>query len=105
MKTLQNYAAILRKRRDDLGLSQQDMRLKIGMSQQQYQRIEAGADTRLSTLLRVLDGLDMELVLIPKESVRQVEQQLTQLDQARSADGEKSRGLSPWQLVKDLEDD
>jgi len=35
--------------------------MRIGMKQQQYQRIEAGCDIKLSTLLRVLEGLDLEL--------------------------------------------
>ena len=44
------------------------MYMRIGMKQQQYQRIEAGSDIKLSTLLRVLDGLNMELSITPKES-------------------------------------
>lgn len=81
------------------------MRLKIGMSQQQYQRIEAAGDTRLSTLLRVLDGLDMELMLVPKESAYHVKQQLKLLEQEPTSNKDSKASSSPWQILKDLEDD
>ncbi|WP_404932774.1 transcriptional regulator [Proteus vulgaris] len=38
------------------------------MKQQQYQRIESGSDLKLSTLLRVLEGLDLELSIRTKNS-------------------------------------
>ncbi|SUC24183.1 plasmid-like protein [Proteus vulgaris] len=44
------------------------MYLRIGMKQQQYQRIESGSDLKLSTLLRVLEGLDLELSIRTKNS-------------------------------------
>jgi HTH-type transcriptional regulator/antitoxin HipB len=47
------------------------MRMLIGMSQQQYQRVESGNDLKLSTLLRVLDGLGLELAIV--DTVRGVE--------------------------------
>ncbi|NCN44467.1 MAG: transcriptional regulator [Piscirickettsiaceae bacterium CG_4_9_14_3_um_filter_43_564] len=72
MKTLFEISQLLRERREALNLSQKDMLMKIGMSQQQYQRIEAGGDTRLSTLLRVLEGMDLELTLVPKNQVADV---------------------------------
>ena len=53
--------------------------MKIGMTQQQYQRIENGSDTRVSTLLRIIEGLKLELVLIPKEHVYGIQQYLDQL--------------------------
>ncbi|WP_305845319.1 transcriptional regulator [Photobacterium leiognathi] len=40
--------------------------MRIGMKQQQYQRIEAGSDLKLSPLLRVLEGLDLELSIMAK---------------------------------------
>lgn len=54
--------------RKKLGIEQKDMYLRIGMKQQQYQRIESGNDIKLSTLLRVLEGLDLELSIKPKNS-------------------------------------
>lgn len=61
MKQVEEIAERLKEMRKQAGLTQADMRLKIGMSQQQYQRIESGADMKLSTLLRVLEGLGQEL--------------------------------------------
>ena len=50
--------------------------MKIGMDQRQYQRLESGADTKVSTLLRILEGLDAEVVLVPKERLLVIEQLL-----------------------------
>ncbi|MTJ02047.1 helix-turn-helix domain-containing protein [Idiomarina piscisalsi] len=61
MKTLKAISEKLVEERKGRNLSQKDMRLLIGMSQQQYQRVEAGQDIRLSTLLRILAGLELEL--------------------------------------------
>lgn len=105
MKKLNHYANVLRKRREQLNLSQQDMRLKIGMSQQQYQRIEAAGDTRLSTLLRVLDGLDMELIFAPKEYAPQLKQQLDLFEQESSSNESIKSNSTAWQTLKDLGDD
>lgn len=68
MNTIKEMAELLSKRRKALGMEQADMYMRIGMKQQQYQRIEAGRDIKLSTLLRVLEGLNLELSIIPKES-------------------------------------
>ena len=59
MKTLKAISEKLIEERKRRNLSQKDMRLLIGMSQQQYQRVEAGQDVRLSTLLRILAGLEL----------------------------------------------
>lgn len=66
--TIDQIAKLLSSRRKQLNMEQKDMYMRIGMKQQQYQRIEAGSDIKLSTLLRVLDGLNMELCITPKES-------------------------------------
>ncbi|MFV0576729.1 MAG: helix-turn-helix domain-containing protein [Vibrio sp.] len=66
MKTIEDIAQVLIKQRKDLGMEQASMLMRIGMKQQQYQRIEAGSDIRLSTLLRVLEGLNLELSIVPK---------------------------------------
>lgn len=68
MKTQEELAQALQHYRKAKGLGQKDMRLKIGMSQQQYQRAESGNDLRISTLLRILEGLDLELQLVPRQS-------------------------------------
>ena len=41
----------------------------IGMSQQQYQRVESGQDLKVSTLLRILAGLDLELAVVDPSDV------------------------------------
>ena len=73
MRTLIELSSGIEKRRRTLGLKQSDMLMKIGMSQQQYQRVEAGHDIRVSTLLRVLEGMGLELLIAPREQVRQLE--------------------------------
>jgi len=60
----------LKARRLQLGLQQKDMKLRIGMNQQQYQRVETGGNSRLETLELVAEGLEAELMLIPKDKVR-----------------------------------
>ena len=73
MKTLTELSRALREQRKQLALNQKDMRMRIGMSQQQYQRIEAGADLRVSTLMRVLEGMGLELVLLPVDRAEQAD--------------------------------
>jgi transcriptional regulator with XRE-family HTH domain len=61
MKKLSEIITLIKKRRKALGLDQREMLLLIGMKQQQYQRIEAGQDIKVSTLLRILEGLKLSL--------------------------------------------
>ncbi|MBY6199357.1 helix-turn-helix domain-containing protein [Vibrio hangzhouensis] len=68
MKSLDEISTLLAEQRRKLGIEQKDMYMRIGMKQQQYQRIESGSDVKLSTLLRVLEGLDLELSISPKQS-------------------------------------
>ncbi|VAW76973.1 hypothetical protein MNBD_GAMMA13-244 [hydrothermal vent metagenome] len=70
----------MRDRRKQLGLRQGDMALRIGMSQQHYQRVEAGHDVRLSTLLRIADGLKLDIMLMPKEHSAEVQASLSELE-------------------------
>ena len=64
----------LRKIRLARNLRQKDMLFRIGMSQQQYQSIESGKDIRLSTLFRILEGLDASMVLVPNEKMDEINQ-------------------------------
>lgn len=66
MKNIDEIAALLTEQRKKLGIEQKDMYMRIGMKQQQYQCIEAGSDIKLSTLLRVLEGVDLELSIVAK---------------------------------------
>lgn len=64
MKALYELSELLISERKKRGLSQKDMRMLIGMSQQQYQRVESGQDLKVSTLLRILVGLGLELSIV-----------------------------------------
>lgn len=68
MDSLKDIAQLLQLHRKSLGMEQKDMYMRIGMKQQQYQRIESGKDIKVSTLLRVLEGLDLELIIAPKNN-------------------------------------
>lgn len=63
----------LKKRRTALGLKQSDMLMRAGISRQQYQQIESKGNPRLNTLDLVAQGLQCELMLIPKDKVAQVQ--------------------------------
>jgi transcriptional regulator with XRE-family HTH domain len=71
MKTIKALAELLIAERKKRNLSQKDMRMLIGMSQQQYQRIESGQDLKVSTLLRILAGLDLELSITDPDQTTQ----------------------------------
>jgi transcriptional regulator with XRE-family HTH domain len=63
----------LKKRRKALSLKQEDMMLRVGMSRQQYQRLESKGNPRLDTLELIAKGLKMEVMLIPQEKLRDVQ--------------------------------
>lgn len=104
---MNNIHQQLKLRRKALGLKQDDMRLRIGMARQQYQRMESGGNPRLNTLELAARGLKMELMLIPREQLAAVRELLasgiedngrhegSQVEQSPNAD-------HPWRGV--LED-
>lgn len=57
----------IKKRRIALKLKQHDMLLRVGISRQQYQRLESKGNPRLDTLELVAKGLKNELLLIPQQ--------------------------------------
>lgn len=69
MKSLLNQ---LKNRRVHLGLKQHDMLLRVGISRQQYQRLESKGNPRLDTLELIAKGLNSEILLIPQEKVQAV---------------------------------
>lgn len=87
----------IKSRRLQLGLQQKDMKLRIGMNQQQFQRVEAGGNPRLDTLELIAEGLDTELLLIPREKLRAVKALLKEKEPGEE-NGEKRRGVDedPW---------
>ena len=62
----------LRGRRKQLGFRQADMSLRAGIARQQYHRLENGGNPSLKTLELAAAGLDMVLMLIPKERLSAV---------------------------------
>jgi HTH-type transcriptional regulator/antitoxin HipB len=96
----------LRARRKQLGLQQSDMRLRAGIARQQYHRLENGGNPSLSTLELAAAGLDMVLMLIPKERLSAVRAMLAR----PSADApvehpEISPTENPWKDLLGSSDD
>jgi len=95
----------LKNRRTDLNLKQKDMMLRVGISRQQYQRLESKGNPRLDTLELIAKGLSSELMLIPKGKLSTVQTILesetseqTNKPTERSRDKEKkSLSDDPWQ--------
>ena len=99
----------IKQRRLTLGLKQKDMMLRVGVSRQQYQRLESRGNPRLDTLELIAKGLNSELMLIPKEKLGSVLALLEQesskfatehVSQARKSvkdDAKKSLSDDPWQ--------
>lgn len=98
----------LRKRRKELGLLQKDMLLKVGMTRQQYNRLEKKGNPRLDTLELLAKGLDMELMLIPKEmlkSVQKILQGKAKIIDAGEDFQENSNFVDdPWKNILEEED-
>lgn len=92
----------LKKRRLKLGLKQNDMMLRMGISRQQYQRLEAKGNPRLETLELVAKGLNSELMLIPKEKLSAVRAVL-ESDISEPQDQKKDLSEDPWQGLLERE--
>ncbi len=93
----------IKKRRIALELKQHDMMLRVGISRQQYQRLESKGNPRLDTLELIAKGLKSELLLIPQEKLQDVLAVLaddnSSLTKPNTTDKEKSSSLAddPWQ--------
>ncbi|WP_218163473.1 helix-turn-helix transcriptional regulator [Marinospirillum alkaliphilum] len=99
----------IKQRRLTLGLKQNDMMLRVGVSRQQYQRLESKGNPRLDTLELIAKGLNSELMLIPKEKLGAVmallEQESSEPDKAYVSQAKKtakedakiSLSDDPWQ--------
>lgn len=96
----------IKKRRIALELKQHDMMLRVGISRQQYQRLESKGNPRLDTLELVAKGLKSELLLVPQEKLNAVMAVLTDefndpfaSDTPIQSAKEKDKSLTddPWQ--------
>jgi len=92
----------IKKRRLALALKQSDMMLRVGISRQQYQRLESKGNPRLDTLELIAKGLNSELMLIPKEKLRAVQAVLEDdvtlpLSKDTKNSDKKTLSEDPWQ--------
>lgn len=69
---MQSLLKQIKKRRITLGFKQHDMMLQVGISRQQYQRLESKGNPRLDTLELIAKGLKSEILLIPNEKLNAV---------------------------------
>lgn len=100
---MQSLLEQIKNRRLALALKQHDMMLRVGISRQQYQRLESKGNPRLDTLELIAKGLKSELLLIPQEKLEAVlailaEDATTSSQQSQSVkDDKKSLADDPWQ--------
>ena len=69
----QSLHETLRARRLALGLSQIEVARRSGIQQRQVSLFERGGDITLSTLLKLAQALDVELLPVPREDAAKVE--------------------------------
>ena len=93
----------MKKRRIALALKQHDMMLRVGISRQQYQRLESKGNPRLDTLELVAKGLQSELLLIPREKLNDVQAVLAGqgLPAAKEADKQNRLQANTSQRLED----
>jgi transcriptional regulator with XRE-family HTH domain len=101
----------LKRRRIALGLKQYDMLLRVGMSRQQYQRLESKGNPRLDTLELIAKGLKGEILLIPQEKLLAVKAILDDdmpgagASQKGSQQEENTLADNPWQGMLESDDE
>lgn len=96
----------LRTRRRQLGLRQSDMPLRTGMARQQYHRLENGGNPSLNTLELAAAGLDMVVMLIPKERLSAVQTLLARpLNELREDRQTPEPPENPWDDLLQRGDD
>ena len=97
---MQSVLEQIKKRRLALALKQHDMMLRVGISRQQYQRLESKGNPRLDTLELIAKGLKSELLFVPQEKLNAV---LAMLADESAESGFKVKGHKksladdPWQ--------
>ena len=89
----------LKNRRIQLELKQHDMTLRVGISRQQYQRLESKGNPRLDTLELIAKGLKSEILLIPQEKLNAVRAVLEGETSNKKSRAKENKRLSddPWQ--------
>lgn len=98
----------MKERRLALGLKQNDMPLRIGISRQQYHRIESKGNPSLSTLELIATGLKSKLMLIPQEKMDAVkkvlEKSTTENPSQKGNNHTHSLSDNPWQDISEDEE-
>lgn len=83
------------------------MMLRVGMSPQQYQRLETKGNPRLNTLELIARGLNADLMLIPQDKAVAVKLLLNDDDSGINAKNKKNKPTvadDPWKdIFKDEE--
>ncbi|BDX03454.1 hypothetical protein MACH16_22020 [Marinomonas pontica] len=111
---MKNLLQQIKHRRLALKLKQNDMLMRIGISRQQYQRLEAKGNPRLDTLELIAKGLNSDVMLIPKEKLNAVLAVLesdgdnTSLPHKQPDHSDEQKKLSddPWKgLLEDGDED
>lgn len=75
MKTLAQVATTLRMQLERVGKTQEALGQEAGISRQTLSKVLSGrADFKVTTLLALADRLGLELVLLPKEIARGMDQ-------------------------------
>jgi transcriptional regulator with XRE-family HTH domain len=69
----QGFHETIRARRLALGLSQVEAARRSGIQQRQVSIFERGGDVTLSTLLKLAQALDVELIPVPREDTAKLE--------------------------------
>jgi transcriptional regulator with XRE-family HTH domain len=87
-----------------MGLKQNDMMLRIGVSRQQYQRLESKGNPRLDTLELVAKGLNSEIMLIPNEKLGAVLDVLESSESREAVKPERTLSDDPWKGLLDPEE-
>jgi transcriptional regulator with XRE-family HTH domain len=96
----------LRTRRLQLGLQQSDMHLRTGLARQQYHRLEKGGNPSLKTLELAAAGLNMVLMLVPRERLREVRELLARPSDAETPDHSHPPAIdNPWTDLLGSNDD
>lgn len=93
-----------RVRRLGLGLSQAEAAQRAGIQQKQVSLFERGGDITLSTLVKLVQALDLELLPIPRTAATKVEALLTaERRHAPAVPGSPPSLLERYQVKDDQE--
>jgi|SRR5882724_3132592 len=71
---LKSLATLIKRAREDKGLSQRALGERVGLPQSHISKIESGAvDLQTSNLMQIARALDLELTLIPRAALPAVQ--------------------------------